>query len=130
MTESVQRPCQSRRSSGSGRAPPVATCAWLVLNYMQVWCDRPIKGVSHPKEFLHLPPLEMLAKRKGATLVIDDVATSGYRMWEAITGLRSLGTPAAGIAWISADSGVAVCKHFPLLKADRQLLWSWRVFSG
>jgi len=28
-------------------------------------------------------------------------------MGEALTALRSLGIPAAGIAWISADSGAA-----------------------
>jgi hypothetical protein len=31
----------------------------LQLSYLQV-CDRPIKGVSHPKEFRRLPPLEMI----------------------------------------------------------------------
>ena len=79
----------------------------LDLGYLQVWRDRPIKGTSHPKEFRRLPPLDMLAKPIGATLVIDDVATSGWHMEEALTALRSLNLPAAGIAWISADSGTA-----------------------
>jgi hypothetical protein len=82
----------------------VAVAERLSLGYLQVWRDRPIRGVSHPKEFRRLPPLEMLAKPIGATLVIDDVATSGYHIWEALTALRALGLPAAGIAWISADS--------------------------
>jgi hypothetical protein len=82
----------------------VAVAERLTLNYLQVWRDRPIQGVSHPKEFRRLPPLAMYAKPIGATLVIDDVATSGYHMEEAIKALRSLGLPAAGIAWISADS--------------------------
>jgi hypothetical protein len=30
--------------------------------------DRPLKGVSHPKECRRLPPLDMLAKPIGATL--------------------------------------------------------------
>jgi hypothetical protein len=76
----------------------------LMLNYVQVWHDRPIKGASHPKEFRRLPPLDMLDPPIGATLVIDDVATSGHHMWEALTALRSLCIPAAGVAWISADS--------------------------
>jgi hypothetical protein len=83
----------------------VAVAERLSLGFLQVWRDRPIKGSSHPKEFRRLPPLEMLAKPIGATLVIDDVATSGYHMWEAVTALRALNLPAAGIAWISADSG-------------------------
>jgi hypothetical protein len=82
----------------------VAVAERLSLGYLQVWRDRPIKGTSYPKEFRRLPPLEVLAKPIGATLVIDDVATSGYHMWEALTALRGLGIAAAGIAWISADS--------------------------
>ena len=82
----------------------MAVAERLSLGYLQVWRDRPIKGTSHPKEFRRLPPLEMLAKPIGATLVIDDVATSGYHMWEALMALRALGIPAGGIAWISADS--------------------------
>jgi hypothetical protein len=82
----------------------VAVAERLSLGYLQVWRDRPIKGSPHPKEFRRLPPLDMLAKPIGATLVIDDVATSGWHMEEALTALRALGIPAAGIAWVSADS--------------------------
>ena len=39
----------------------VAVADRLSLSYLQVWCDRPIRGVSHPKEFRRLPPLDMLA---------------------------------------------------------------------
>jgi hypothetical protein len=46
----------------------------------------------------------MLAKPIGATLVVDDVATSGYHMEEAIKALRSLAIPAMGVAWVSAES--------------------------
>jgi hypothetical protein len=35
----------------------VAVAERLALNHMQMWRDRPIKGVSHPKEFRRLPPL-------------------------------------------------------------------------
>jgi hypothetical protein len=75
----------------------VALAERLSLGYLQVWRDRPIRGVSHPKEFRRLPPLDMLAKPIGATLVIDDVATSGWHMEEPLTALRALGIPAAGI---------------------------------
>jgi hypothetical protein len=85
----------------------IAVTERLSLGYLQVWRDRSIKGTPHPKEFRRLPPLDMLAKPIGATLVIDDVATSGYHMWEALMALRGLGIPAAGIARISADSGTA-----------------------
>ena len=85
----------------------VAVAERLSLGYLQVWRHRPVRGVSHPKEFRRLPPLDMLAKPIGATLIIDDVATSGWHMEEALTALRALGVPAAGIAWISAGSGTA-----------------------
>jgi hypothetical protein len=92
------------RGNSFGARLAIAVAERLGLGYLQVWRDRPIKGTSHPKEFRRLPPLDMLAKPIGATLVIDDVATSGYHMWEALTALRALGIPAAGIAWISAES--------------------------
>jgi hypothetical protein len=74
----------------------VAVAERLDLAYLQVWRDRSVRGVSHPKVFRRLPPLDMLAKPIGATLVVDDVATSGWHMEEALTALRSLNLPAAG----------------------------------
>ena len=71
----------------------VAVAERLSLGYLEVWGDRPIGGTSHPKEFRRLPPLDMLAKPIGATLIIDDVATSGWHMEEALTALRALGVP-------------------------------------
>jgi len=91
-------------SNSFGARLAAAVANRLTLNYLQVWRDRPIKGVSHPKEFRRIPPLDMIAKPIGATLIIDDVATSGFHMEEAIKALRSLNIPAAGVAWISADS--------------------------
>jgi hypothetical protein len=55
-----------RNSFGARLA--VAVADRLSLSYLQVWRDRSIRGVSHPKEFRRLPPLEMLAKPIGATL--------------------------------------------------------------
>jgi len=68
---------------------------------MRIWRDPPVNGVSHPKEYRRLPPLDMLAMPIGGTTpVIDDVATSGYHMEKALAALCSLGIPAAGTAWI------------------------------
>jgi hypothetical protein len=67
----------------------VAVGERLSLGYLQVWRDWPIKGVSHPEEFRRLPPLDMRARPIGATLVIDDVATSGWHTEEALTTLRA-----------------------------------------
>ena len=58
-------------SGGNSFGARLAVADRLSLGYLQVWRDRPIKGVSHPKEFRRLP---MVAKPIGATLVIDDVA--------------------------------------------------------
>jgi hypothetical protein len=58
----------------------VAVAERLSLSYLQVWRDRPISGVSHPKEFRRIRPLEMLARPIGATLIIDDVADSSFHM--------------------------------------------------
>lgn len=63
--------------------------------------DRFVSGVSHPKEFHKLPPLEIVAMPPGPCLVVDDVATSGFHIHEAVSALRSAGVPAVGLAWIA-----------------------------
>jgi hypothetical protein len=53
----------------------VAVAERLSLGQLQLWRDRTIRGVSHPKEFPRLPPLDILAGPIGVTFVIDEVAT-------------------------------------------------------
>jgi hypothetical protein len=78
-----------RGGNSFGARLAVAVAERLSLGYLQVWRDWPIKGVSRPKEFRRLPPLDMRARPIGATHVIDDVATSGWHMEEALTALRA-----------------------------------------
>jgi hypothetical protein len=69
--------------------------------FVKLWRDRPIKGVSHPKEFSRLPPLDWAAEPAGPVVVVDDLATSGWHMEEALTALRSRNVPCTGIVWIA-----------------------------
>lgn len=85
--------CLSRRL-GEGVA------ARLGAPFVQCWADRYVSGVSHPKEFAKLPPLEWLNKPDRRTIVVDDVATSGWHLEEALTALRDAGVEAFGVAWI------------------------------
>ena len=73
----------------------------LGLPHVKAFDDRFVMGSSHPKENMKLPPLVIRGQLDQiATLVIDDVVTSGFHMHEALTALRSALVPAAGIAWI------------------------------
>jgi hypothetical protein len=69
---------------------------------VKVWRDRFVTGSSHPKEFRKLPPLTWQdAPPPGLVLLVDDVATSGWHLEEALTALRAAGHLALGLAWIS-----------------------------
>src|SRR5260370_616918 len=73
----------------------------LGLRFVEVFEDRFVSGVSHPKEFRNLPPLVWRTKPAAPTLVIDDLATSGMHIEEALGLLRGLGLPSFGAVWIS-----------------------------
>lgn len=68
--------------------------------FAKVFRDRFVSGVSHPKEFRNLPQLRLRTQVRSPILLIDDVATSGWHMEEALTMLRRQGVPAIGLVWI------------------------------
>ncbi|MGL4727242.1 MAG: hypothetical protein ACRCWO_00660, partial [Bosea sp. (in: a-proteobacteria)] len=68
----------------------------------------PQKGASHPKENVKRPPLKLLSPADGPCLVIDDVATSGAHIEEAILKLRPSAQSVFAIAWIGGDSDEAL----------------------
>lgn len=99
-------PCgHSRVPDCLGRRLAEGVAAKLGIPYVQSWHDRFVSGVSHPKEFAKLPPLEWLEKPRQSTILIDDVATSGWHMEEALNALRGAGVEASGVAWIGGTRG-------------------------
>jgi predicted amidophosphoribosyltransferase/PAS domain-containing protein len=64
----------------------------------------PQKGGSHPKENVRRPPLKLLSPAEGPCLVIDDVATSGAHIEEAIVRLRPSAGSVFAVAWIGGDA--------------------------
>lgn len=77
-----------------------ATAAALGCRFAEAFRPRPVSGVSHPKEFRNLPPLEWQDKPQGPVLLLDDLATSGWHLEEAVTLLREVTAPVSAIAWI------------------------------
>lgn len=99
-------PCgHSRRADCFGKRLAQAVARIAGLPFVQVWADRFCDGVSHPKEFSRLPPLEWERIPDRLTVVIDDVATSGWHIEEAVTALRGKGVPAIAVAWIGGSVG-------------------------
>ncbi len=97
-------PCgHSRRPDCFAKQLAQRCAVQLGLPFLQVWADRYVSGSSHPKEFAKLPPLEWVAAPPGPMLLIDDVATSGWHMEEALLALRSRGVTALGLVWIGGE---------------------------
>lgn len=82
-----------------------AAAAELDQPFVKIFADRFVKGVSHPKELKKLRPLERLVLPATPVLLVDDVATSGWHLEEAMTNLRAAGVPCLAIAWISRTIG-------------------------
>lgn len=94
-------PCgHSRVANCLGKRLAQAVAMRTGATFVQCWQDRFVSGVSHPKEFARLPPLDWITVPKARTILIDDVATSGWHMEEALTALRAAGVEAFGVAWI------------------------------
>lgn len=95
-------PCgHSRRPDCLGKQIAQAVAAVLGLPFRQIFADRFCSGVSHPREFSRLPPLEPIADPCPSMILIDDLATSGWHVEESLTALRSLGASASAIVWIT-----------------------------
>jgi predicted amidophosphoribosyltransferase len=95
-------PCgHSRRPDCLGKRIAQAVADGLGLPFLQIFADRPCSGVSHPKEFAKLPPLEQVAEPLPSMILVDDLATSGWHVEEALTTLRNLGASASAFVWIT-----------------------------
>ena len=95
-------PCgHSRRPDCLGKQIAQAVAEALRLPFLQVFADRFCSGVSHPKEFAKLPPLERIADPHPSVILVDDLATSGWHIEESLTALRRLGASASAFAWIT-----------------------------
>ena len=63
-------------------------------------------GSSHPKANLGRVTMRALGSLPGAALVVDDVATSGVHLEEAVHLLRQSGQSIFALAWIGGRQGV------------------------
>lgn len=61
------------------------------------------KGSSHPKENARRAPLTLLEAPRQPVIVVDDVATSGAHLEEAVKLLRPEAAMVFAVAWISGD---------------------------
>lgn len=94
----------SRRYDCFGKRLGQAVAAELELPFFEVFEDRFVAGVSHPKEFKKLPALRWNHEPAGPVLVIDDLATSGWHMEEALGRIRALGVAAFGVVWLAGEA--------------------------
>lgn len=98
-------PCgHSCRANCFGKLLAQAVAEGLGLPFIQVFADRPRAGVSHPKQSTKLPPLRQIARPAGPTIIVDDLATSGEHLEQAVLALRRVGIAASAVAWISGST--------------------------
>ena len=76
----------------------------LDLPMVQALHMAPSPGSSHPKQNLRRSPIELERVVDGAVLLVDDVATSGQHIEEAVTLLREACGGVLAIVWIGGDS--------------------------
>jgi hypothetical protein len=94
----------SRRPDCLGKQIAQAVAEAFDLPFRQVFADRPCSGVSHPKEFAKLPPLERIAEPFASMILVDDLATSGWHVEESLAALRRLDAPAPTLFCISGTT--------------------------
>ena len=59
----------------------------LGMAFIQFWEDRPLAGVSHPARNARLPELVWVSKPAGPILIVDDVASTGAHLEQALMAL-------------------------------------------
>jgi hypothetical protein len=100
-------PCgHSKRSDCFGKQLARRVGELLEIPFVQLFADRPSPGPSHPKTCASLPPLQQqIAVPPPSVIIVDDLATSGWHLEEAMVRLRSLGVKVSSVVWISGASG-------------------------
>jgi hypothetical protein len=93
----------SRRPDCFGKQLGETVAERLRSVWAELFEDRFVAGVSHPKEFKKLPPLMLKSTPTTPVLVIDDIATSGWHIEEALGRLREQGVSAFGTVWIAGN---------------------------
>jgi hypothetical protein len=97
-------PCgHSRRPDCFGKRLAQSVAERLGLPFLQVFADRFCEGVSHPKEFRKLPPLQQIADPLPSMLMVDDLSVSGWHIEESLLALGRLGVAASAFVWISGS---------------------------
>lgn len=81
-----------------------ALAVQLELPVVQAFTVKKQKGSSHPKENAKRPPLVLQRPVYEPVLLVDDVATSGAHIEEAVKLLRQHTGSVLSVAWISGDS--------------------------
>lgn len=81
-----------------------ALAAELGLPVVQAFMTAPLPGRSHPKTNARRPPLTLVRPLTEPALLVDDVATSGAHIEEAVKALKPLAGAVLPIVWISGDS--------------------------
>ena len=70
---------------------------------VKAFAPRPLKGSSHPKASAKMSPSKLRLEPRGNFLLVDDVATSGRHLEEAVELLRREGADVMAIAWIGGE---------------------------
>jgi len=94
----------SRRSDCLSKQIAIGLASSLGTQFVQVFEDRFLTGVSHPKECRNATSLAIRKLPDTFTIVCDDVATSGWHVEEAVSTLRGRGIAAAGVVWIGREA--------------------------
>lgn len=76
----------------------------LGLPFAQIFEDRLVEGgSSHPQRYARLGPLVWRNRPTGSVLLVDDLATTGLHVEQALGALRGEGITALAMVWISGD---------------------------
>ncbi len=81
-----------------------ALSAQIGAPVIQAFAFQNLPGTSHPKSNTRRPKLELLTPVHEPVLLVDDVATSGAHLEEAVKLLRPHAGSVLAIAWIGGDA--------------------------
>lgn len=99
----VPVPCGHSGSDCLSRQISIAVAQQIGATQVDAFAPLKVRGSSHPRTNTTRPKMELCRPVKGRVLLVDDIASSGSHIEEAVRMLREIADSVVAVCWIGGS---------------------------